>query len=506
MYEIALLLSLLFIFFATFGYSILFLLLSPFFALFFWLRYREMRKELLPRIFFLYLIFFGVVFWLYTAFYLKQPFFKAPWILLLILFFSYFVIETVVRFSIYGTFKLPLFFSMFGILYLSFEKGLKNPIFSIIVIILMVIIFLKEERIYIKREYGGRAEVDSYEGLQDMWRKFILPYILLLVVFIFIAFSLPLPDHGLSIRFLSFKGGFEHIQPTPKEMIKGNSIQGKNVKTITIYRYKEKEGKNPSGWVKRLITWRPDKSLIVTILLLEMGLFGLLILYKVFSRMRYWYVFLFVSIVFTLLSVFIFSYIVYRIGTYILKGNGKVPLDKGVVSFSGPASSQVGTNAVYKVLELEKQGHIWIPILLNVLLILSFLVLIVIILIISIKLFEKLRMDTNPIYERTNQNEPYTTNSYEKKDTETIFHKLLREDPRGALEYMYTLFRKKKGEEDDHLTPYEFLNKLKETKSFSDMKTLQELTELFVRVRYAHTFPSFEEVLLLWNKLSSYLL
>ena len=506
MYEVALFLLSLFILFAAFGYSTLFLLLSPFFALFFWLRYREMKKELLPRIFFLYFIFLGVVFWIYTALYLKLPFFKAPWILLLLLFFSYFVIETVVRFFIYGTFKLSLFLLVFGILYLSFEKGLKNPVFSIVIIILMVIVLIKREAIYIKREYGAKVESGSYEGLQDIWKRSVLPHILLLSIFIFIAFYFPLPDHGLSLRFFSFKGGFEHIQPTPKEMIKGKGIQGKNTKTITIYRYKENQGKDLPGWVKRLITWRPDRSLIITILLLEMGLFGFLVLYKVFSRMRYWYIFLFISTAFTLLSVSIFSYIVYRIGTYILKGNGKAPLDKGVASFSGPTSSQVGTNAVYKVLELEKQGHIWIPILLNVLLILSFLTLIIIIFIITIRVFEKLRINGRPISDMVSQSKEYTPHSYKEEDISKHFQRLLKDDPEKALEYMYALKKKKKGEEDGHLTPYEFLNKLKKTKVFSDIKTLQEFTELFVRVRYAHISPSFEEVLLLWNKLSSYLL
>ena len=506
MYEMALLFLLLFIFFATFGYGTLFLLLSPLFALFFWLRYREMKKEFLPRIFFLYFIFSGVVFWLYTALYLKLSFFKAPWILLLVLFLSYFIIETVVRFSIYGTFKLPLFFFVFGILYLSFEKGLKNPIPSIFAIIFMVIVLIRKEAIYIKREYGSRVGVDSYEGLSDTWKRSVLPHILLLSIFIFIAFSLPLPDYGLSPGFFSHKEASKHIGPTPKETVKAKSIQDNKTKTITIYRYKEKQGKDLPGWVKRLITWRPDKSLIVTILLLEMGLFGILVLYKIFSKMRYWYIFLFVSTAFTLLSVSIFSYIVYRIGTYILKGNGKAPLDKGIISFGGPASSQVGTNAVYKVLELEKQGHIWLPILLNVLLVLSFLALIVIIFIIAIKVFKKLRIEERFISDEVNQNDIYTPHSHRKEDISKHFQRLLKSDPGKALEYMYTLFREKKGEKDGHLTPYEFLNKLKRAESFPDIKALQKLTELFVKARYAHIPPSFGEVVFLWERLSGYLL
>ncbi len=492
MFEILLFSSLVYTLFEMIHNISLFFVFLPFSLFFFWLRYREMKREKIPIVFFYYFFFSGAFYIIYVKYLLKISVLDGPWPLLGILLFVYVIIEIFVRFILFGKFKTCVFLFSFILLFLVRESWL----LFVIPLFLGITIFYREIT-FMEKEYG--RYIKGRENLRTRWIGYSLPLLLFFVFSLLFLSFLPLPPYHFSnpIKDLSLPSVHSPIPDnlTPKEKSSPN-VEG----VITVYKYKEKKKELP-GWLRRLASWKPNKSLIVDILLLEFGFFVFLFLYKIFSGMRFWYLFLVLSVLFALLSIGIFGYLVYTIGSYVLKGRPVSFLEsKGGISSLFSNKAPEVTSEITKVITIEKEGHYLLPLILNAFLLLIFLTSIVVIFFVILKVIRKLEFSKG---EDISVEEEKERKEYGKEKFKESFFIHLKSDPGYALEVLYDNLRSQFYPSERHLTPYELLKKIKKNSTRSEYEFWKRLTSLFVKVRYGVFFPERQEVLSLWEDYSA---
>ncbi len=492
MSEIILFFLILFSFFKYLNFLALFLALFPFILFFLFLRKRELKKGKTPSIFFFYFFSIGIFYYLFVRFYIRVPFSRSPWLLLLLLFLNYFLIEVFVRFMEQGRYGMLIFFISFFALFL-------NPSPLLIVFIpLLLFISLVHENVHILRfEYGNKL---IEENIVYKWWRYSYISIGFIVFFsVFVAFY-PVNVHIHRPR-LNINNPLFFKKPShPPTLAQTPKKQSRYEKVVTLYKYKKM--RNIPSWMRRLALWHPDKSLLVDILLLEFGLFVLLFVFKIFSGMRYWYIFLGLSIVFTVLLVGFFAYIVYIMGSYILKNNANISSWGKAISFSPDFAPKLSNSGeiITKIVTIGGRHTLFFSIFLNIGLLITIILSIAIIFIVILKIMKKIKIEgyIEIPKEKMKENEN-TFSSFDSSE----FLKILEKDQRYALEYLYKTIREKFYKDYAYLTPYEFLKKIKKGTSPEEVRFWEDITPLFVNIRYSKGSIEKDKVLSLWNNYSA---
>ncbi len=494
MFEIILFLLIIFSFFRYLSFVDLFFILSPAILYFFFLRCQELRKEKTPAVFFFYFLSIGIFYYLFVRLYLKIPFVKSPWLLLLLLFSIYFLIEIFVRFKKQGKFGILISSASFFALYLN-----PTPFFIIFIPLLLIISLIYENILILSFEYG--KEIIKNQLFYKWLRYSYLSIGFIFILFIFLAF-LPLNIHISGSRF-AINHFFSKAKPSPSPMMTftPKAVIEKGERIVTLYT--SKGGKQLPLWIKKFALWRLDKSLLVDILLLEFGLFALLFLFKIFSKMRYWYIFLGLSIMFTALLVGIFAYIIYIIGSYILRKDiSTSPWGNMGKSYPNIISSSMNLDKVTTKTVMVEGGHtLFLSILLNMGLLIIMGLSIVIIFIVILKIINRVDIKNYvEIPEGEIENEDQTP--FVPPDRGE-FLKILEKDPRYAIEYLYNNVRERFYKRYTHLTPYEFLKKVEGEAGGIELSFLEKITPLFIMARYSNVSPKREIILSVWEDYSA---
>ncbi len=473
--------------------SFLFFYIFPFTFLFLYLRERDLKKERTSYLFFLYLLFIVLI--NIVLYYKESPKDMRLYLTselggrLLALLFIYYFIEIFARYIVYRSRKVEVFLFSFILSFMCFYTNKIHDIYLLFLLSLIFFILIIEYSTYLKREYNYYLKDGE---LVKYWITYFSPYIFIILLLSMIIIVLPFHVNSSLTKAPITKYPYFFAKKTPI-FHKVNRVIEKD-KIIINKVYKDK---NLPFWIKKIARWKVPTSFIVIFLLMEFGLFVFLFLYKIFSNMRFWYIFLFISIGFTFSLVVFFSFLVYKFALYLLENKNKNPSFSGFSGFYGSSSYQGGVGGIVtKTVVVNNDRGIFFSAFLNVLLILIIVISIVIIFIFIIMLIKKVQI-RNEISWIPDKNDISASQRKVTLDEEK-FAEVLEKDPSYALDYLYSHIRKAYFPFLSHLTPYEFLEKMtKEQDPF--IKFWKDITKFFVETKYFSKTVDKETLLNIWK-------
>lgn len=483
------------------GYLSSFPFLLPFLFIFLLLKYKELKEEKAYYLFFLYVL--SMIPFIHFVLFNKVGIFSIYPLHLIVtqlknigkgfgtnrelgfilfMFLSYYLVGIYSDFLVRGKNKIQLFTWIFIFAIWAEYRGRGDAWMFAALPVSFIITIMGENAMSVENGWS-KLKLTKDESLSKKWRRYLLPYILITSLIVLAIALIPLHfDQNFTgiYHILSpqhYESNNADVNNNNEKKIMNSKRPGKRVEFIKKY-----ENVKSPAWLKWIASWKVPVIPVVSILLIEFAILLILVMYRILSEKKKWYLLLLFVFIATTCGISIIGFLGYKI--IALMSGAKLPPTaagrlnswmKGL-NFTPPASA-IMTKLTIK----GSESILFLTALKNLL---SFIMVLIGIFVMAVLILEGIKNIKMKGKIETRKKVSHGEEKEEVMLDEVLFRKLLSEDPGLAIKFLYSYGRSHFFTPFLHLTPYEFLEKINDKPGLIP-RIWNKITNIFIKVRYS---------------------